>query len=109
MTLRALQRISPLRLDEIRSGITSQPRADADSGPTGPYIAGPKIHQKLRTLASAVGRASAAPTQVQADWLERLEAGLEEALGSLETLVQEDLGKLNRRVLEANIPFIRQR
>ncbi len=98
-----------LRLDEIRSGITSQPRADADSGPTGPYIAGPKIHQKLRTLASAVGRASAAPTQVQADWLERLEAGLEEALGSLETLVQEDLGKLNRRVLEANIPFIRQR
>ena len=94
------------RLDEIRSGITSQRRADADSGPTGPYVSGPEIHKKLRTLASAVGRASAAPTRAQADWIQQLGADLEEKLGSLEALVQQELGELNRGILEANVPFI---
>ena len=94
------------RLNEIRSRITNQRRPDTDSGPAGPYISGPEIHEKLRTLASAVGRASAAPTQVQADWLERLGVDLEEELAGLDRLVQQELGELNRRILEADIPFI---
>ena len=96
------------RFEEIRSRITNQRPPGADSGPTGPYTAGPEIHEKLRSLASAVGRASAAPTQSQANWLERLANELEEQLGGLETLVQEDLGELNRRVIEANIPAVGQ-
>ncbi len=97
------------RLDAIRSRITSQPRASAASGPTGPYISGPEIHEKLRTLASAVGRASTAPTRAQADWLERLDTDLEAALADLDALVQEQLAALNRSIIEANIPFIQQR
>lgn len=97
------------RLDEIRGRITSQRRAGVGNAPTGPYISGPEIHEKLRTLASAVGRASTAPTQAQAGWIQQLGSELEAELSSLQTLLDEDLGELNRRILAANVPFIRQR
>ena len=79
------------------------------------YRSAAQLLEKIRQLRSGGGNfpgiqgATAAPTEAQSEWIEKLDQELASAESSLAGLVSNELGALNRRLVEAQVPHIAAR